>query len=353
VTAPPVRALHQFVPTFEPGAIGHHVLEVQSLARQELGLASLVFAEHVAPAFAGRAHRHRDYGRRVAARPGDVLVYHVAIGSVVADFVAGRPEPLVLDHHNITPPELYQRWDPAAAHGCAWGRAQLPALAARAVLGLADSEWNRAELAAAGCARTAVAPILADYGTAPPEPTGGRDWLFVGRLSPNKCQHDVVKAFAAYRRAFDPEARLRLVGGAGSPTYRDALAGFVAALGLDGAVELTGPVSQAALAGHYRASGVFVCLSEHEGFGMPLVEAMAHGVPVVAYASTAVPDTVGDAAVVLPGKEPARVAAAAAAVVGDGRLRRALAAAAARRVAAFGLAPSRARWRQALEGLGA
>ncbi|MGH9166145.1 MAG: hypothetical protein ACRDZW_11650, partial [Acidimicrobiales bacterium] len=98
-----VRALHQFVPTFEPSAVGNHILEVQRLAREVVGVESLVFAEHIAPAFAGRAQRFGDYGRRGVARPGDVLVYHMAIGSVVADFVRRRPEPLVVDHHNITP----------------------------------------------------------------------------------------------------------------------------------------------------------------------------------------------------------------------------------------------------------
>jgi len=96
---------------------------------------------------------------------------------------------------------------------------------------------------------------------------------------------------------------------------------------------------------------VFVCLSEHEGFGVPLLEAMAHGVPVIAYSSTAVPATVGDAGVVLPGKEPARVAAAAHRVLTDDALRAALAAAAVERVAHFGLARSRDRWVELLRGL--
>lgn len=346
-----MTAIHQFVPTFEPGAVGNHIVELQALARTSLGAESLVFAEHVAPAFAGRARRHTDYGRQVRAGRDDVLLYHVAIGSVVADFVRDRPEALVLDHHNITPPEMYQRWEPAAAYGCAWGRAQLPELAGRAVLGVADSEWNEAELRAAGCRATATAPILLDLGPAPAAATAGRDWLFVGRLSPNKCQHDVVKAFAAYRRAYDPSARLRLVGGSSSAAYAGALAGFVDALGLAGAVDLTGPVSDAELSGHYRAAGVLVCLSEHEGFGVPLLEAMAEGVPVVAYSSTAVPETVGDAGVVLPGKEPGRVAAAAHRVLSDQALRAQLAAAAVRRVEHFSRPRTAARWLDLLRGL--
>lgn len=362
-----MRALHQFVPTFEPGAVGGHMLELQRLAREVLGAEAELFAEFVHPASEGLARRHTDYGRRVPARPGDVLVYHMAIGSVVADFVRDRPERLVVDHHNITPPEMYGRWEPAAAYGCSWGRAQLPQLAGRATLGVADSPFNEDELRRAGYPATATAPILLDpaifsgtEGDADGEILSrlaqtktGADWLFVGRVSPNKCQHDVVKAFAAYRRVYDPGARLHLVGGSSSPAYWSALEGYAGALGLSGAVRLTGPVSGGALLAHYRAADVFVCLSEHEGFCIPLLEAMASKVPVVAFASSAVPGTLGDAGVLLGSKRPATVAAAVQRVVTDRAVRGALVAAGAARLHHFSLERTRARWVEVLEGLDA
>ena len=360
-----MRALHQFVPTFEPGAVGGHILELQRLARETLGVEAEVFAEHVHPAREGQARRHTDYGRKVPARPGDVLVYHVAIGSVVADFVRERSERLVVDHHNITPPELYERWEPDAAYGCSWGRAQLPELAARTTLGVADSTYNEDELRRAGYAATATAPILLDpavfeSGDAGVDPAAlarleagkaGADWLFVGRVSPNKCQHDVIKAFAAYRRMYDPGARLHLLGGNSSTTYHSALEGFAAALGLADAVRFTGPVSAGELLAHYRVADAFVCLSEHEGFCIPLLEAMAHRVPIVAFASSAVPGTLGDAGVLLASKRPATVAAAVHRVLSDGPLRNALVAAGTARLETFTLARTRARWLEVLRGL--
>ena len=362
-----MRALHQFVPTFEPGAVGGHMLELQRLARGTLGVEAELFAEFVHPAFEGRARRHTDYGRRVPARGGDVLVYHMAIGSVVADFVRERGEPLVVDHHNVTPPEMLERWEPGAAYGCSWGRAQLPELAPRSVLGVADSPFNEDELRQAGYGATATAPILLDPGffaaadgdvdaDALAELEAGRagaEWLFVGRVSPNKCQHDVVKAFAAYRRLYDPGARLHLVGGSSSPAYWSALQGYAAALGLDGAVRLTGAVSAGRLLAHYRAADVLVCLSEHEGFCIPLLEAMSHRVPIVAYASSAVPGTLGDAGVLLESKQPATVAAAVRRVLADADLRAALVAAGEARLAEFAPARTRALWVEVLEGLGA
>jgi len=353
-----IGRLHQFVPTFEPGAVGAHMLELQRLAHDVLGVEGEIFAEHIRPAMEGRAHAHREYGRRFPARPGDVLVYHMAIGSAVADFVRQRCEPLIVDHHNVTPPALFERWEPDAAHGCAWGRAQLPELAGRSVLGVADSPFNEAELLAAGYRTTATAPILLDFGAmaaTAPDPAalrllaeekaaGGADWLFVGRVSPHKFQHDVIKAFAAYRHLYDPLARLHLIGGSSSSAYWRSLEQFAGALGVAGSVSLLGSVSDGELAAHYRSADVLVCLSEHEGFGIPLLEAMAHEVPVVAFSSTAVPGTVGGAGIVLASKAPATVAAAVHRVVTDADLRAALVAAGASRLEEFSLERTRARW---------
>ncbi|PLS76446.1 MAG: hypothetical protein CYG61_01965 [Actinobacteria bacterium] len=357
-----IGRLHQFVPTFEPGAVGAHMLELRRLAHEVLGVEGEIFAEHIRPSMAGRARGHREYGRVFRARPGDVLVYHMAIGSVVADFVGERAEPLIVDHHNVTPAELFERWEADAAYGCSWGRSQLPELAGRAILGVADSPYNEEELRAAGYRATATAPILLDLealagaeadagaleGLQAAKAAGGADWLFVGRVSPHKFQHDVVKAFAAYRHLYDPCARLHLVGGSSSAAYWQALQGFATALGIAGSVSLTGSVSSGELAAHYRSADVLVCLSEHEGFGIPLLEAMAHGVPVVAFSSTAVPGTVGGAGIVLQSKAPATVAAAVHRVVSDPALSQALVAAGAARLEHFSLERTRARWVEVL-----
>ena len=162
---------------------------------------------------------------------------------------------------------------------------------------------------------------------------GGADWLFVSRLLPHKGQHDLIKAFAAYRLAYDPAARLTLVGAAGSARYAEALADFVADLALDDAVAFTGSVSDAELAARYRVADVYTSASAHEGFGVPLVEAMAHGVPIVALASSAVPETVGTAGILLPSAEPAAFAAAVHRVTTDPALAAALTAAGRARLA--------------------
>jgi glycosyltransferase involved in cell wall biosynthesis len=215
---------------------------------------------------------------------------------------------------------------------------------------IADSEFNERELQAAGYRSTTTVPLLIDLDgfagspdralaarLADQKADGGADLLFVGKVSPHKGQHDLVKALAAYRRLYDPKARLHLVGGAISDEYRQAVERFAEELDLLDAVEIAGSVTHEELIAYYGASDAFVCLSNHEGFCVPLLESMYHRLPIVAYANTAVPETVQGAGLILPNKEPARVAAAIDRVIRDEQLRSTLAQAAWERVGTFAL----------------
>jgi L-malate glycosyltransferase len=346
-----VRVQH-FVPTWEPGAVGNHVVEAYDALRTA-GIDGNVYAGVVRDGLPLAARPVDEYARD--AHPDDVLLYQHAIGSLVADFVVDRTEPLVVDYHNVTPHEFFDAWDRPLADALDWGRRQLRALARRSRLGIADSHYNERELQSVGFAATTVVPVLADVdrdGLPRDErlcdelaaTKRGADLLFVGRLAPNKAQHELVKLLAIYRRTLDTGARLWLVGGTTSPRYDLALARFVERAGLGGAVVCTGPVSDASLRAYYDAADVYVSLSRHEGFGVPLVEAMAHGVPVVARATSAVPETVGAAGLlVADAASLPEVATAVARVANDGDLRRALVERGRARVEHFSLADARRR----------
>jgi len=350
----PPRAVHQFVPALIPrDATGSHTLLLREALRAA-GWRSEIFAEATHDELLNESNKVARYGDY--ARPGDVLVYQFSTSSMVADLLMERPEPLVIDYHNITRPELYEPWEPATARRSAEALEQLARLAPRAALGLADSAFNEADLVAAGCPATAVVPVLVDLDRlgapadrrtaarlAAAKADGGADWLFVGRLVPSKGQHQLVKALWAYRQLYDPAARLHLVGSTPSNRYLGALRAFVDDLGLREAVRMPGEVSEAALAAYFDAADVYVSMSVHEGFGVPLLEAMGAGVPVVALRTGAVPGTVGDAGLVLDRTEPSYVAAAARRVVSDDTLRRRLTAAGQRRVAEHTLARAGAR----------
>ena len=293
---------------------------------------------------------------------GRVLLYQLSIGSGVADLFRDRAERKFVNYHNITPAALLESWLPAVGDEVRLGRAQMAGLASVTEFAVADSQFNEGELREAGYRSTATASLLIDLDSFGGEPdaalaerlageraTGGTDLLFVGKVSPHKGQHDLVKTLAAYRRLYDPAARLHLVGGPISDEYQLAVERFAKELGLAGAVNFAGSVSHEELIAYYQVADAFVCLSNHEGFCVPLLEAMHHRLPVVAYDNTAVPETLAGAGLVLPDKEPARVAAAVDRVVHDEGLRTELARVAADRVENFSLPQSRQRFADALE----
>ncbi|MFN8035222.1 MAG: glycosyltransferase [Acidimicrobiia bacterium] len=359
-----MTAIHQFLPTLASrDAIGGHALRVQEVLRS-MGIDSEIFAEHVHPDSRGRARAYRDYrdGRR-----GDGprwLLYQASTGTKMADWLLERGERLVLNYHNLTPVEFFAGWEPAVAAELKLGRKQLRRLRASTDLVIADSEYNAAEMVELGYDRTAVVPILFDpeaFGRERDDARfdalraakggGGADLLFVGRLAPNKAQHDLVKLLAAYRALYDPDARLHLVGSSSSHAYSDTLHRFADALGLAGAVDFAGSVSEAELTAYFDTADVFVSVSEHEGFCVPLVEAMHHRVPIVAYGAAAVPETLGEAGLLLRSKDAATGAAAVHRVLSDDVLRAQLVAAATVRVECFSLRESRRKLVHAVEEL--
>jgi glycosyltransferase involved in cell wall biosynthesis len=339
-------AVHQFVPTLNPhDATGTHTLLLRDILRQA-GWRSEIFAEAIHDDLLSEAHKHWTYPDFAAE--GDVAIYQFSTSSAVAGYLVEHPLRLILDFHNYTGPDLFAGWEPDTQARAARAAEELALLAPRAELGMADSSYNERALHRAGCRRTAVVPVLVDYArvTSIPDPrvaaelgalraTGGADILFVGRIVPSKAQHQLVKALWAYHRLYDPRTRLHLVGGTSSYDYLRSLRQFIGDLGLARHVRLAGEVSDAALAAYFDAADAYLSLSVHEGFGVPLVEAMAAGVPVVARAAGAVSETVGDGALLLESADHVYVAAALHRVLSDAPLRGHLSAAGRGRLQAF------------------
>ncbi len=208
--------------------------------------------------------------------------------------------PFMVLSHNITPPKYFWELEPGEAVNCALAPQQLANLAARAKVVAGVSAYNVADFPGAH-----VVPILfrppATQGTVPSVASvqnTGPTVLFVGRLAPHKRQDLVVRAFALYRKRHAPDARLVLVGVPISPAYEARLRQLADELA-PGAVTFASGIPAAELHEHYRSADAFLCLSEHEGFCIPLLEAMHFGVPVIARAVGGIPEVVGDAGVLL------------------------------------------------------
>jgi glycosyltransferase involved in cell wall biosynthesis len=321
-------------------AIGNEALAIQRHLRAA-GYESDIFAEHVHPRMAHLARPLHQY--REVSSPDTVCLFHFSIGSAAGRMIFHAPDRLVSIYHNITPAEFFLGFHPHLAGLCYHGRRELHAFAPRTELALGDSEFNRRELEATGYRKTGVLPIVLDldsYRRPASKLTtrmlrdGRRNILFVGRVIPNKRLEDVIKVFAVYQRYIEPRSRLLLVGESrGFERYRRRLREQVEDLGLDNVV-FTGHVDDDDLRACYASADLFLCLSEHEGFCVPLLEAMNYGVPVVAYAAGAVEETLRGGGVLLRDKSrPEQTAELLHAVLSDASLRAAVLATQARAIA--------------------
>lgn len=286
-------------------AVSNDCLNLDRLLRR-WGYRTRLFAQRVGGPYQGRVRDFRTY----TPERGEVVLLHYSVWSELAEYVRNVVRaPLVLIYHNVTPSAYFAGVNAQAERDTRLGRERLPTFAARTTLALAKSEYSRADLLAAGFGATGVLPVAVDVSAVVRRPDervlrrladGYVNVLSVGRVVPNKRPEDVIKLFYHYHRSINPRSRLLFVGPkliAGD--YLFWLERLVERLGLDPHVLFTGQVDQRELAAYYRAAHVYVSMSEHEGFGVPLVEALACGVPVLARAAAAVPETLGSAAVLV------------------------------------------------------
>ena len=144
--------------------------------------------------------------------------------------------------------------------------------------------------------------------------------LFVGRVSPNKKLEDVIKVFYYYNKTINPSSRLIFVGSyVGMEKYYTYLKSLASEMGLQNVI-FTGHVSLEDLLGYYSSSSLFLCMSEHEGVCIPLIECMFFKKPVFALARAAVPETLGNTGVLIKNKNFREIAELIDIVMNDSNL---------------------------------
>lgn len=293
-----------------------------------LGTHSRLMAEMLGPLHGGFIVENASPALRHLATPfkeaevgaNDVLVYHMALASQVGEWMTQQDSKKVLDYHNITPWQVFRAYEAGLANALRSARLEIMRLRNHISTAITHSEFSRKDLTEAGYRRTETIPVLIDFDAF--ERSSNQDLesrllerkdkpgdiLFLGRIAPNKGQEDLIKTFAIYRRCYNPRARLFIVGGSNSPFYSQLLDTFIARLGIDG-VHLTGDISTEDLVTYFGVADLFLSMSEHEGFGVPWLEAMHFQVPVLTFGAGAIPETVGDAAVIFREKKHDEVAA--------------------------------------------
>lgn len=323
----------QFLPTLAFGdAVGNDTVALQR-AMRELGYETQIYAEAVDQRLPKGTASDLCGGMPELAAD-DVILYHMSTGSKLNYTLPAYACRKIMIYHNITPPHFFDGYNAEAATNAQYGLDGLHNLVGAVDYCLADSAFNQEDLVRAGfTCPIDVRPILIpfkDYETKPDSgilkqySDGWTNIVFVGRIAPNKKQQDVIAAFAFYKKHVNPKSRLIFVGNPGGmERYYNRLVRYVQALELEDVI-FTGHIKFPEILAWYRVADVFLCMSEHEGFCVPLVEAMYFGVPVIAYRSCAVPWTLGGSGIVTDTKDPAELALLIDRLMQDSALRQAV-----------------------------
>lgn len=328
-----MKAIHQFVAGYSRGdAISNEAVVMRDVFRS-CGHPSEIYSEtrRILPELRKDALDTSQANSTIA--PDDVCILHLSIGSAVNDIFLTVPGRKVILYHNITPADYLRGVQEEVSAMLAKGRQQAAELAGKADLHWADSAFNAAELEAWGASDVEVLPLVLDFNTLRTGidrrqlqefEDGKTNILFVGRCVPNKRIEDILYAFYYFQRHVEPDSRLILAGSyAGMESYQAYQITRIQDLELRDVV-FTGSIPQTWLNACYKAADLFLCMSEHEGFCIPVLESMVMDVPVLAYAAAAVPDTMDGAGVLFHQKRFDLIAEMMGRLIRDPSLREAV-----------------------------
>ena len=321
----------QVLPTISRGdAVSNHALAIESALKRHRFI-TRIYAENIDGKLPkGTAYYVRNMPRLA---PRDIVLYHGSTGSQLNYDLPKLRGKKAMIYHNITPPQYFERYSPRACELVKSGYEGMRFLADKIEYCMAVSSYNKEELRKLGyTCRIDVCPLIIPFEDYTREPNrkvierysndGCTNLLFVGRIAPNKKHEEIIRAFYCYQRRYNAKSRLFLVGNSGGMEYYLAdLQRYAQRLGIAESVVFPGHIGFDEVLAYYTLADAFVCMSEHEGFCVPLVESMLFDIPIVAYASSAIPETLGGSGLLLEDKDPEYVAAVVDRIVEDATLR--------------------------------
>lgn len=294
-------------------AIGNHARGLNQILKQA-GYEAQIFANKIHPRLP--ANSGRNISELPKLRNNDVLIYHMCNGSPLNLRLKNWDCRKVLMYHNITPPDMVQPFDSRIAQILRSGIEDTHIVKDYVDSCIAMSQYNKQDLIIMGYQPDKIWVMpgylipFSDYKQAPDMnflkkySDGKINILFVGRVAPNKRQEDIIRSFGYYHQHINSNSRLLLVGSAFSDSYLSSLKKYVEELDILNSIEFLGHLSFPEIIACYKAADIFLCMSEHEGFCVPLVEAMYFGVPIIAFSSSAIPDTLAGCGILIKKKDP-------------------------------------------------
>ena len=261
------------------------------------------------------------------ADPGNLIIYHHSVyWPDGEDYLRKAKCPIIFRYHNITPPKFFDPYSENHYYSCMVGQKQTKKLQLEFPKAhwICCSQYNARDLIHLSKEQIHVVPCFApgrleDWGNATPDAGvvkklrdfDGVNILFVGRVVPNKGYHTMLEVLYYYVKQYGPKVKLRVIGKKDEnlQAYTDFVETRSKELGVTEQIEFIGEVTDATLSAYYQESDVMLCVSEHEGFCIPVVEAQYFGLPVIALDAGAVPETLGKDQMILS-KDPKKIAAA-------------------------------------------
>ncbi len=286
----------------------------------EMGYKTGIYAEHIGKGVSDKYTHNISDIDSLHLTDEDVVIFNHSTGTKLCYILDSIPGRKLMIYHNITPPKFFRGFSEHLEGDTEYGYRGTRHAARSIEQVMAISKYNADSLVELGyTCKITVRPILIPFNKYNTEADnsviakytddGYVNILFVGRIAPNKKHEDIVRAFAHYKKYVNPKSRLIFVGNdRGIEKYGECIRKYVNALQIDDVV-FTGHISFSEVLSYYKIAHVFLCMSEHEGFGVPLVEAMYFNVPIIAYDSSAVAETLGGSGILVDNKNPVMIAA--------------------------------------------
>lgn len=302
-------AIHQFHSGSAYGdAVTNGMLYTKKIL-QELGFESTIYVEHVAPELENEIEHYLNY----ESSEENILLLHHSMGHDLDEWISELKDKIILVYHNITPETFFEEKSIFYAYSLK-GRRQLDLLKKKSIAAIGDSQLNVDELLSRGFDenRVKVIPLLLDV-----DKIISHHWdyklydknsdtfniIFIGRVADNKCQHEIIEIYKLFRQKTNLKTKCFIVGGLSKDNYEASLYELIKEYSLENEVIVTDKVSSEDLYAYYRLADIFLCMSEHEGFGVPLVESMVFDIPIIAYNSSNVENTLNGGGILVTKKD--------------------------------------------------
>lgn len=301
------KKIHQFSAGFNPGdAISNEMIAIKKILKDKLNLLGEIYSENIGAIDSKVCKKFKSY----KYHKNDIIIYHHSIHSSVLEYIIEIPVPKILIYHNVTPHHFFEPYDLKLTYYLKQGRNELSLIKNKFNSYLADSEYNSLELLREGITDIKVLPILYDFNKfkkkpKPTENNSKKKIIFVGRIAPNKKQDDLIRFAKVFCDNYSKDFEFRMIGYCSKELeiYNIELLKMIEYLNLQEHIFFSNFVDDNQINTLYQEADLFISMSEHEGFCVPLLEAMFHNIPIIAYNAGAVKETLKGSGILIHKKD--------------------------------------------------